>query len=114
MQQDSFVPLEDLKSTTISVPLFARKWTVRILPLSVRLKHTLGHLACKTLGDLQGVTFGRVLKTPGCGQKTIRELEHYLTEVELGAPGQPSHATPATPVQRSEQDSERKREALPP
>ena len=46
-----------------------------------------------------------MLKTPGWGQKTIRELEHYLKEVELGAPGQPSHSTPATLVKRSEQDS---------
>ncbi|MGH9424948.1 MAG: DNA-directed RNA polymerase subunit alpha C-terminal domain-containing protein, partial [Terriglobia bacterium] len=102
MDQDGLVPLEDLKSTTIFVPPSARKRSVRELSLSVRLKHTLGHLGCKSLGDLQGVTFGRVLKSPGCGLKTVRELERYLKNVELGMLDQPGipKATQAPTIHR--------------
>ena len=87
MDEDRFVPLEDLKSTVVFVPPASRKWRVKELSLSVRLRHTLGHLGCKSLGDLQGMTFGKVLKSPGCGVKTVRELEQYPRNVGLGKAG---------------------------
>ncbi|MEW6211601.1 MAG: DNA-directed RNA polymerase subunit alpha C-terminal domain-containing protein [Acidobacteriota bacterium] len=41
-------------------------------------------MGCKQLGDLDGLSYGAVLKKKDCGQKTISELESLISRLQSG------------------------------
>lgn len=74
---------------TIAIPEESRGWSVGLLPLSVRLRHAMQRLNCKTLGDLHGLSYGILTEMPDCGSRTQAELREFVARVQRGMFGQP-------------------------
>ncbi len=54
------------------------------LPLALRARKTLKRLGIKSLGDLNAVTTSALLKSHGCGKKTVLEIQTLLKRANNG------------------------------
>jgi hypothetical protein len=69
---------------TIEVRPAAVDLKVKDLPMSARLAGVLGELGIERLGQLHGLSVGKVLVSRNCGGKTQAELMTLLTRAEAG------------------------------
>jgi hypothetical protein len=68
----------------ITVPTEARSWPVDLLPFSVRLRHVIEKLECRTLGDIHGLSYTALTEMPDCGVRTLQELCDFIARIEKG------------------------------
>jgi len=80
----------------ISIPEEARDWSLDLLPFSVRLRHVLVRLKCRTLSDLQGLSYNTLVEVPDCGVRTLNELRNFVNRVQKGKLGLPREQTGET------------------
>lgn len=82
----------------LSVPEFAKKWPLHLLPISVRLQNVLQRLLCHTLGDLKNISGSMIVASPDCGARTISGLASFLKRVRRGRFGTPRERGKLAPL----------------
>ena len=91
-------PKENISSSSsqpplISIPMDAHRWNMDHLPFSIRLRHVLGRLNCRTLGELHNLSYDVLAETPDCGKRTLDEFRHFLKRVRKKEYGVPREQT---------------------
>lgn len=71
-------------TSLLVVPPTIRDLKLMELPLSVRLEKVLQHCGYCSLGDLNGVDIGGLLKVKNCGKKCILELGELIHRAQAG------------------------------
>ena len=66
----------------IVVPKSIENFSVKALPLSVRLANVLGKLNIVTFGDFENRSFAEIKNVGGCGHKTIDELKVFVDKLQ--------------------------------
>ncbi len=93
-----------LQDKTISIPEGVRGRLIRSEPLSARLKNYLTNMGIQLTGDLHGRRYQNIIAAPNFGDKTLFELEAFVSYLQGAAASQYSEEIICIPAKHHDID----------